>query len=174
MQDNEQIIELIAKSLDEPLAANELRQVEEAMQNSVAIRLAAEGLREFDGLLKRTGMALPSEGFPARVIARLEAYELRRTRTQWLLTLGMIFLGSLAALVWLVLDGGAIVGNLAVLAADLAVWVPLSFAFLFTLVGYMGQGPLLVYALVVLTLTVVWARVTGGLTSSHSRVDIGA
>jgi hypothetical protein len=163
MQDNERIIELIAKSLDEPLAASEQAEVQEAMQNSLAVRLAAEGLREFDALLRRTGMALPEEGFPARVIARLEAYEKRRTRAQWLLTLAILFLGSLAALAWLVLNASALVASLPGLAADMPRWLELGFTFLFAVVQYAGQGPLLIYALVVLVLTMVWAQVSGGL-----------
>ena len=42
MQDNDRIIELIAKALDEPLNAHEQQQGNEAMQNSLAIRIAAE------------------------------------------------------------------------------------------------------------------------------------
>jgi hypothetical protein len=163
MQDNERIIELIAKSLDESLAPHEQAEVNVAIQNSVAVRLAAEGLREFDALLKRTGMALPEEGFPARVIARLEAHERRRTRTQWLLTLGVIFLGSFAALVWLVFNAVALLTSLPELTAQVGIWIPLGFSFLFTLVQYLGEGPLLLYALSVLALTLVWAYVSGGL-----------
>ncbi|OQY93311.1 MAG: hypothetical protein B6D41_07690, partial [Chloroflexi bacterium UTCFX4] len=55
--DNETIIELIAKALDEPLAADEQTLVEQAMQAAPALRLVADGLNQFDALLKRTGMA---------------------------------------------------------------------------------------------------------------------
>lgn len=163
MQDNERIIELIAKSLDEPLDALEQAQVNQAMQDSLAIRLASEGLREFDSLLKRTGMAIPEEGFPARVIARLEAYEKSRSRTQWLLTLGVLFLGSLGGLVWFALNASWIANTVLFLAANALVLIPLLPAFLGALLQYIGQGPLLIYALVVLLLTVIWARVSGGL-----------
>lgn len=165
-RDTDTIIELIAKSLDEPLSPQEQAQVNEAMQTSLAIRLAAEGLREFDALLKRTGMAIPEEGFPARVIARLEAYELRRTRSQWLLTLGVIFLGSLGALLWLASNAGAVLSTAIFLVSGSFVLVPLAVAFLSALGRYIGQGPLLIYALSVLTLTVIWAGATGGLKPS--------
>jgi len=161
MQDNDRIIELIAKALDEPLNAHEQAEVSEAMQNSLAIRIAAEGLREFDTLLKRTGMVMPAEGFPARVISRLEAYEKRRTRTQWLLTVGVVFLGSLAALGWLVFNWAAMLDTLFFLAASALFLILMALTFLFALVQSIGQGPLLVYALFVLALTVVWARVSG-------------
>jgi len=156
------IIELIAKSLDEPLSPREQAQVNEAMQSSLAIRLAAEGLREFDALLKRTGMAIPEEGFPARVLARLEAYELRRTRAQWVLTLGVIFLGSLGALLWLVSNAGAVLSTAIFLVSGSFILVPFAIAFLSALGRFIGQGPLLIYALAVLTLTVIWAGVSGG------------
>lgn len=162
MQHNEEIIELIAKALDEPLTASEQARVNAATQNSLAIRIAAEGLREFDSLLKRTGMAIPAEGFPARVLARLEAYEKRRTRTQWLLTLAVIFLGSFAALGWLVFNWSVIVNAAVFLTASAFVLVPVAFTFLFALARFIGQGPLLLYALLVLVLTLGWARVSGG------------
>lgn len=163
MQDNERIIELIAKSLDEPLSASEQAQVDAAMQNSLAIRIAADGLREFDALLKRTGMAIPEAGFPLRVLARLERHEKRRNRSQWLFTLGILFLGSLAALVWLVFNGPAMLNTVTFVATSAFLFAPLLFAFLFALVQFIGQGPLLVYALIVLVLTLLWARVSGGL-----------
>ena len=162
MQDNERIIELIAKSLDEPLDAYEQAQVNQAVQDSLAIRLASEGLREFDSLLKRTGMAIPEEGFPARVIARLEAYEKSRTRRQWLLTLGVIFLGSVAGLAWFALNASWIADTVLFLAANALVLIPFILAFLTALIQYVGQGPLLVYALAVLLLTLIWARASGG------------
>jgi hypothetical protein len=161
-RDTDTVIELIARSLDEALSPQEQAQVNEAMQNSLAIRLAAEGLREFDALLKRTGMAIPEEGFPARVLARLEAYELRRTRAQWILTLAVIFLGSLGALLWLVSNGGVVVSLSVLLVSGAFVFIPLSLAFLFALGQFIGQGPLLLYAISVLVLTVLWARVSGG------------
>lgn len=169
MQDNERIIELIAKSLDEPLNAQEQALVNEAMQNSLAIRVAAEGLKEFDGLLKRTGMAIPEEGFPLRVLARLEAYELRRTRLQWLFTVGVIFLGSVAALGWFALNAGAIASAGLFVLANGLVLIPFLFAILIAVVQYMGNGPLLVYALGVMLLTLIWARVSGGLSSASTR-----
>lgn len=161
MPDNEQIIELIAKALDEPLTAQEQVQVNEAMQESLAIRIAAEGLREFDSLLKRTGMAIPEEGFPARVMARLEALEKRRTRTQWLLTLVILFLGSLAAFVWLVNNRNLLVETIVFFSSGVFVLIPASFSFLSALLRFVGQGPLLLYALGALALTVFWARITG-------------
>jgi hypothetical protein len=163
MQDNERIIELIAKSLDEPLDVHEQAQVNQAMQDSLAIRLASEGLREFDSLLKRTGMAIPEEGFPARVIARLEAYEKSRTRRQWLLTVGVIFLGSVAGLAWFVLNAGWIADTVLFFAANAFVLIPFTLAFVSALLQYIGQGPLLIYALLVLLITIIWARVSGGL-----------
>lgn len=166
MRDPDTIIELIAKSLDEPLSPREQAQVNEAMQNSLAIRLAAEGLREFDALLKRTGMAIPEEGFPARVLARLEAYELRRTRAQWILTLVVIFLGSSGALLWLASNASVIISLAVLLVASTFVLVPLAPAFLAALAQSVGQGPLLIYALAVLILTIVWASVSGGLKPS--------
>jgi hypothetical protein len=168
MQDNERIIELIAKALDEPLTAQEQAQVDEAMQNSLAIRIAADGLREFDALLKRTGMAIPDEGFPLRVLARLEIHEKRRNRLQWILTLGVLFLGSFAALVWLVLNWSVFINTIILVAASLLLLVPFAFAFLFALVQFIGQGPLLLYALIVLLLTLLWARVSGGLNPSFT------
>lgn len=167
MQDNERIIELIAKALDEPLTAPEQAQVNQAMQESLAIRIAAEGLREFDSLLKRTGMAIPEEGFPARVLARLEAFEKRRNRTQWLLTLGVLFLGSLAALVWFALNGSAILATLIFAVNNALFLIPLGLAFLFALVQFVGQGPLLVSALIVLMLTLLWARASDNLRPAH-------
>lgn len=161
MQDDERIIELIAKALDEPLTASEQAEVDQAIQNSLALRVAADGLHEFDALLKRTGMALPDEGFPARFLLRLEAYERSRTRTQWLLTLGIIFLGSLAALAWLALNWNIFLDAIIFLAASLLLFIPLGLAILFTLVQAIGTGPLLIYALIVLALTLLWARVSG-------------
>ena len=162
MQDNERIIELIAKSLDESLTPQEQALVNEAMQNSLAIRVAAEGLKEFDGLLKRTGMAIPEEGFPLRVLARLEAYELRRTRLQWLFTVAVIFLGLFAALVWFALNAGAIASAGLLLVANGLVFIPFLFAVAIAVLNYMGNGPLLIFAVGVLAFTLVWARVSGG------------
>lgn len=169
MQDNERIIELIAKSLDEPLNAQEQTLVNEAMQHSLAIRVAAEGLKEFDGLLKRTGMAIPEEGFPLRVLARLEAYELRRTRLQWLFTVGVIFLGSFAALGWFALNASAIASAVLSVLANGLVLIPFLFAVLVAVVQYMGNGPLLIYALGALVLTMVWVRVSGGFVGASSQ-----
>lgn len=155
------IIELIAKSLDEPLSAPEQAQVNEAIQNSIAIRIAADGLREFDALLKRTGMAIPDEGFPARVLFRLEAYERRRNRTQWLLTLGMVFLGLLAVSAWFAWNGAELVNTLLFFTAGAILMVPLAFAFFIALLTLLGQGALLIYAFIVLALTLIWARASG-------------
>ncbi len=161
MQDNERIIELIAKALDEPLTAQEQAEVDRAMQDSLALRVAADGLREFDALLKRTGMAIPAEGFPARVLARLDAYEKRRTRASLLITLGIFFLGSFVALFWLVFNWGVLLNTIAILAASLLILIPLVLTMLFALVQFLGGGPLLLYALLVLILTMLWARVSG-------------
>lgn len=166
MQDNDRIIELIAKGLDEPLNAQEQQQVNEAMQNSLAIRLAADGLREFDLLLKRTGMAIPEEGFPARVLARLERYEKRRTRLQWLLTLAIFFLGSLAVLGWLVFNWTVLLNTLFFVGTSASFMILFVLTFLFAVARFVGQGPLLIYAVFALALTVLWARVSGSWTLS--------
>jgi len=163
------VIELIARALDEPLTPAEQRVVDAAMQNSLAIRIAAEGLQEFDALLKRTGMAIPDEGFPLRVLLRLEARERSQNRAQWALTLGMIFLGLLAALAWVVLNGGALLDTGLTLVGSALVLAPLSFAVLFALVRLLGQGPLLLYAFAALLLTLLWARVSGGWQSGSAQ-----
>lgn len=162
---DESIIELIAKSLDEPLSADERAQVNAATENSLALRLAIEGLYEFDALLKRTGMAIPEEGFPARVLLRIEAYERSRTRKQWYFTLGVIFLGFAAAFLWLVLNWSGIVSVGVGLFLGALVLVPLLFLFVITLLQNLGQGPLVVYALGVIILTLLWLRVSGGFQS---------
>lgn len=159
---SETIIELIAKSLDEPLAPDEQHIVEQAMQESPALRIVADGLLEFDGLLKRTGMAIPDEGFPARVLLRIEAYERARTRKQWYLTLGMIFLGLLAALIWVAVNGGALVQLGVSIVAGSLILLPLLLMVAVTLLRLLGQGPLLVFALGALLLTLVWMRASGG------------
>ncbi len=161
MQDNERIIELIAKGLDEPLDPEEQALVDDAMQNSLAIRLAADGLREFDNLLRRTGMVLPDEDFPLRVLARVERYEAHRNRLQWYITLGIFFLGLLAASAWFALDGGSILSTTVLLISSATLIIPLAVAFLFALAQFIGHGPLLIYALLVLILTILWARVSG-------------
>lgn len=168
MQDNERIIELIAKSIDEPLTSQEQAQVEMAMQNSLAIRVAADGLREFDALLKRTGMVIPDEGFPLRVLARLEAYEKSRSRLQWILTLAVFFLGLFAALLWFSANAGTLVGTVVDLVRTVILIVPLAFTFFFALLRFIGQGPLLLYALIVLALTIIWARVSGSWAPSRT------
>jgi hypothetical protein len=165
-QTSDYIIELIAKSLDESLSPAEQAQVNEAMQNSLAIRLVAEGLQEFDALLKRTGMAIPAEGFPFRVLARIEAYERSRTRAQWYLTLGVIFLGSLAALLWGALNWGNLFSASVELVASVLILAPLLLTLFFATVRIVGQGPLLLYALIVLLLTLLWVRVSGGFQST--------
>ncbi len=114
MQDNERIIELIAQALDEPLNAQEQALVNEAIQNSLPLRVAAEGLREFDALLKRTGMAIPEEGFPARFLARLEAYEKSRTRAYP--TLPSMMMVPVAA------SGPSVPGTFTPSAVDVAAW----------------------------------------------------
>lgn len=162
------IIELIAKGLDEPLSPAEQAQVNQAMQNSIAIRLAAEGLYEFDGLLKRTGMAIPNEGLPARVLARIEAYERRRTRAEWLLTLGILFLGLVSAAAWVVLDFSEIVRGAAGAVSFLVLIVPLLYNTLRVLLESGGRIPLLAYALLVLVLTAVWVRASGGAAPARS------
>lgn len=162
LSNTETVIELIAKSLDEPLAADEQAIVEQAMQDSPALRIVADGLLEFDSLLKRTGMAIPDEGFPARVILRIEAYERTRTRRQWYLTLGMILLGLLAALGWLALNSGALFQLGVTLFAGSLVFIPLLLIFAVAFLHWIGQGPLLVFALGALLLTLLWVRASGG------------
>lgn len=163
MQDHDRIIELIAKSLDEPLTAPEQAQVEQAVQESLALRIAADGLREFDALLRRTGMAIPEEGFPARFLLRLEMYEKRRTRTEWLFTLGILFLGSFAAAFWLVFNWAAVINTLLFVIDSLLILTPLLLAVLFAIATRVGQESLLLYAIVVLMVTVLWARASGGM-----------
>jgi hypothetical protein len=160
--DNETIIELIAKALDEPLAADEQTLVEQAMQAAPALRLVADGLNQFDALLKRTGMAIPDEGFPARVLLRIEAYERARTRTQWYLTLGLIFLGLFAALYWVALNGGAVVHLGVSIVASFITLFPLLLVFAITFLRWVVQGPLLVLALGAVVMTLLWVRVSGG------------
>lgn len=162
---DESIIELIAKSLDEPLSPAEQAQVNTATEKSLALRLVTEGLYEFDALLKRTGMAIPDEGFPARVLLRIEAYERSRTRKQWYFTLGAIFLGFAAAFLWLALNWTGVVSLGVGLVLSALVLVPLLFMVLLALLNNLGQGPLLVYAVGVMLLTLLWLRVSGGLQS---------
>lgn len=159
---DDRIVELIAKSFDEPLTPAEQSQVDAAMQASLAIRIASQGLQEFDALLKRTGMAIPDEGFPLRVLARIDAYERRRDRSQWLLAIAIIFLGLFAALLWFGVNGSAVISAALVLASGLYILLPLSFAFLFALAAFIGNGPILIYAFLVLILTLLWARASGG------------
>lgn len=168
MQD-ERIIELIAKSLDEPLTASEQTEVNYALQNSVALRLTAEGLHEFDGLLKRTHMVIPMEGFPLRVLARLEAYERQRRRIEWLFTLGVLFLGSLAASLWVIFNFDALLEGSAQFFTTLLAVLPVLFNVLFILSDSIGRGPLLLYALVVLGLTWTLGRASGGWAHAHIR-----
>ncbi len=159
---NETVIELFAKALDEPLTADEQAIVTQAMQESPALRLVADGLLEFDSLLKRVGMAIPDEGFPARVLLRIEAYERARTRRQWYLTLGMIFLGLFAALVWFALNWSALIQLGIGIGAGLLILVPLALLFALATLRILGETPLLVFALIALALTLVWARASGG------------
>lgn len=168
---DERVIELLARSLDEPLSIAEQAEVERALANSIALRLAAEGLREFDALLKRTGMAIPAEGFPARVLARIESYERRRTRIEWFVTLLLLFLAGLAAVGWaavnyrFILD--AVADSLTAVTLILPVWIN-SF---FTLLESTSRAELVVYALLVFALTWIWARVSGPAPlSSHEPV----
>jgi hypothetical protein len=107
-------------------------------------------------------MAIPEEGFPARVLMRLEAHEKRQTRTQWLITLATLFLGSLAALVWLGFNWNFLVDVAVFFTDGIFVLTTLVFAFLSALVRFVGQGPLLIYAAIVLVMTVLWARLSGG------------
>jgi hypothetical protein len=168
MQD-ERTIELIAKSLDEPLTPSEQEKVNLALQNSVALRITADGLHEFDALLKRTHMAIPSDGFPLRVLARLEAYEHHRRRIEWLLTLGILFLGSLAASLWVIFNFDMLVETIAQLLTTLLAVVPILFNALFILTNAIGNGPLLLYALIVLALTWIWGRASGGWAQARIR-----
>ncbi|MCG3142423.1 MAG: hypothetical protein HDKAJFGB_03891 [Anaerolineae bacterium] len=158
----ETVIELFAKSLDEPLSADEQTIVAQAMEESPALRIVADGLLEFDALLKRVGMAIPDEGFPARVLLRIEAYERTRTRRQWYLTLGLISLGLLAALVWLALNWSALIQLSLGILAGLLILVPLILLFALATLRFLGQAPLLGLALIALILTLVWARASGG------------
>jgi hypothetical protein len=169
MQD-ERIIELIAKSLDEPLSPGEQAEVNQAMQNSLAVRLTADSLREFDGLLKRTHMAIPTEGFPARVLARLEVYERHRARAQWLITVALIFLGSLAAIGWLIANYSGLLETIAQIATTLITVVPVWFNALRVLMSSLDTTVLLAYALLAVLLTALWARASGGtLTLNRAR-----
>lgn len=158
---NEYVIELIAKSLDEPLSPAEQQVVERATHDSLALAIVADSLREFDALLRRTGMAIPDEGFPGRVLARLELYERRRTRTEWLLTLGLILVGSLLGVLWVVLDFGNIVDGLVQSLATAAVLLPLAYSALLILTRAAGRDVMLIYALLVLVLMLIWARASG-------------
>ncbi len=106
------------------------------------------------------GMAIPDDGFPARVLARLELYERQRNRAQWLLTLGLLFLGSLVAVVWFLSNFSAIIENIAQEISTLADALPVLYDSLFILTDTIGRGPLLVYALLVLGLTLLWSRVS--------------
>lgn len=166
---NEYLIELIAKSLDEPLLPDEQQVVEQAMQESLALRVVADSLQEFDALLKRTGMVIPEEGFPARVLLRIEAYEKSRTRTQWYFTLGVIFLGLLAALLWVILNWSALLDLGISLLASAIVFVPLLLTLFITLVRAIGDGPVLLYAFATLLLTLLWVRVSGGFQASSTQ-----
>jgi hypothetical protein len=155
------VIELIAKSLDEPLSAREQAQVDQAMKESLAIRVAAEGLHEFDLLLKRTGMVIPMEGFPGRVLARIEAYERRRTRIEWLLTLVLVFLGFCAAVAWVFSNSTALLDGAAWALTTLIVVLPVWLNAILILAQAAGSGALVVYASLVLVLMLLWARATG-------------
>jgi hypothetical protein len=159
---NEYIIELIAKSLDEPLLPDEQRVVDQAMQESLALRVVSDSLQEFDALMKRTGMVIPEEGFPARVLLRIEAYEKSRTRTQWYFTLGVIALGSLAAVLFVVLNWSTLIDASIGLLTSAIVLVPMLLTLAIVLVRVIGEGPILLYAFATLLLTLLWVRVSGG------------
>jgi predicted anti-sigma-YlaC factor YlaD len=160
---------LIARSLDEPLSPREQARVEAHLQECLTCRIASDGLLEFDALLKRTAMVIPEAGFPLRVLARLDRYERRRTRVQWLITLGLLFLGALAALAWLILNLGGVFDALASLVHALEVILPAWFNAVLDWSAYGGRVPLFIYACLALVLTVVWARVVGGFTPVEIR-----
>ena len=169
---NETIIELVAKSLDEPLLPDEQAQLDRAMENSPALRVVADGLQEFDALLKRTGMAIPEEGFPARVFLRIEAYERARTRKQWYLTLGMLALGLLAACAWVALNWGNLIHTGVMAFTDAMVFVPLVFTLLAAAWRAVGQVPLLLFTLSTVVLTLLWLAISGGF-HSHAAHRVG-
>lgn len=160
---NGHVVELIARSLDEPLSPSERARVKTHLQECITCRLASDGLYEFDALMKRTHMALPDEGFALRVLYRIDAYEKHRSRREWLLTLLILFLGAVVSAGWLVMNLSQLLNGLGALFTDLVSIVPVWLNALLVLMRYLGAGPLLVYALIVLALIYVWTRASGGL-----------
>lgn len=158
---NAHVVALIAKSLDELLTPSELAQVNDHLRTCVTCRIACDGLYEFDALLKRTTMAMPDEGFALRVLARIHAYETRRDRLQWLITLLLVFFGLLFAGAWGIANFVPLLDSVGSLLITLESVVPVWFNALLVVTASVGQGLLLIYALVALALTYVWTRVSG-------------
>jgi hypothetical protein len=155
------VVELIARSLDEPLTPAERAQVNQHLDACITCRIAADALREFDSLLTRTRMVRPPEGFPLRVLDRIALYERRQHRIQWILTLLLIFLGSVLASVWVVTNLGAVLNTLGVLVFTVQSAVPVWLEALFVVARAAGQGGLFASAVLVLVLTIVIARLAG-------------
>lgn len=169
MSENEptqHVVELVARSLDERLSPDEQKQVNAHLRVCLTCQIASDALREFDLLLKRTGLEMPEDGFALRVLARIEAYERRRTRLEVLLTLLLLFLGSLVLTVWVILEFARIAAGVGATLAGLVAFLPVIINTTIVLAVNMGDAALLAYALLALGIVYLWARVSGGMTAS--------
>jgi anti-sigma factor RsiW len=129
-------------------------------------------------------MVSPSAGFTSRVMARIEERERARARQRALIGAGLLVaaaVGVFALLaVWIAAWLGALLASPgAILTALLAVaplagelWEALWVASLAILQNVNG-GMLLTYALIVLALTVVWARVVTGSLQRSLPISVG-
>lgn len=161
------VVELIARSLDEPLTTAERARVAAHLRECITCRIASDGLYEFDALMKRTHMAIPDDGFALRVLTRIETYERRRSRWEWLLTLLLLLIGSVAAASWLVINLAAVLNSISALATNFIAIAPVWLNALFVLARSMGGAPLLIYSMIVLALIYLWTRASGGLVPSY-------
>jgi hypothetical protein len=118
-------------------------------------------------------LASPSAGFASRVMARIEERERAETRQRALIGAGLLVAASIGVfaliVIWIVAwvnpllasPGAMMVTLLAVAALAGELWDALSVAALAILQNVNGMM-LVAYALFVLILTVIWARVVTG------------
>lgn len=159
------VTHLLARVFDEPLSQVERALVDSHLESCAFCRAEDYALHGLEDLLRRVSAVAPDEGFPLRVMERVREAELIVASRRWLIPILLFLFGTLVAYAWLwsvapAFDTNIVIGLVAALLTILYTVfaaLPVITNVFDSLLGIIGDAPVIAFAIAAFLLTVLWA-----------------
>lgn len=159
------VTHLLVRALDESLSQAERMLVDSHLETCAFCRAEDYAFRGLEELLRRVSPVVPDEGFSFRVMERLREADVIAASRRWLIPLSLLLLGTIVAYAWLwsidpAVDTNILLGmvaSLLTISYTIYAAAPVLVNVLGSLLGIIGDAPVIAFAIFAFLLTVLWA-----------------